>query len=110
MAYKLPSRLHFLAHHVQGQWVVACLDFNLGAQDDTFKSAHRRLQEQVKTYVETALTMDNGAHAEQLLKRRAPLRDWLLFHLGRLLQPLHAAEGNLRGYQRPSRFPQTQLA
>jgi hypothetical protein len=84
MAYQLPKRLHFLARHVQGQWVVECLDFSLGAQDDTMEGAHRRVLAQVVTYVEEALAMDDGAHAEQLLNRRAPWGDWLLFLVAQL--------------------------
>lgn len=97
----LPRRLHFLARHVQGQWVVECLDFSLGAQDDTIEGAHRRVLAQISTYVEEALTMDGGAHAEQLLNRRAPMRDWLLFRLGLVLRVLHAARAGLSGYQQP---------
>lgn len=99
MAHQLPERLHFLARHVEGQWFVECLDFSLGAQDTTLEAAHERLQAQVSSYVEEALTLDGGAHAEQLLSRRAPWRDWLLFRLGMVLHALHAARGQLNAYQ-----------
>lgn len=101
MAYIPPKRLHFLARHVEGQWMVECLDFSPGAQDDTIEGAHERVLAQITTYVEEALSMDGGAHAEQLLNRRAPWRDWLLFRLGMALRVLHAARGGLSGYQRP---------
>lgn len=104
MATNLPKYLHFVARHVDGQWVVACLDFDLAAQDETFEAAERRLFDQVASYVEEAITLDGGVHAEQLLSRRAPLGDWMLFHLGMLLQNLHAAGGLLRGYQGPSPY------
>lgn len=104
MAHTIPNRLHFLARHVHGQWVVECLDFSLGAQDDTLEGAHRRVLTQVCTYVEEALTMDGGAHAEQLLNRRAPWRDWLLFRVGMALRAIHAASAGLSGYQRPFRL------
>lgn len=99
MAYQLPERLHFLARHIEGQWFVKCLDFSLGAQDTTFEAAHERLQAQVSSYVEEALSLDGGVHAEQLLSRRAPWRDWLLFRLGMVLHALHAARGQLNAYQ-----------
>lgn len=101
MAHHLPKRLHFLARYVDGQWMVECLDFSLGAQDATMEGAHRRVLAQVSTYVHEALTMDGGAHAEQLLNRRAPWGDWLLFRVGMLLRVLHAASSGLSGYQRP---------
>lgn len=76
-----------------------CLDFSLGAQHTTFEAAHERLQAQVSSYVEEALRLDGGVHAEQLLSRRAPWPDWLLFRLGMVLHPLHAARGQLNAYQ-----------
>ncbi len=99
MAYQLPHQLHFLARHVEGQWFVECLDFSLGAQDTTLEAAQERLQAQVRSYVEEAVTLNGGAHAEQLLSRRAPWRDWLLFGLGMALNALHAARGQLSAYQ-----------
>lgn len=99
MAYQLPHRLHFLARHIEGQWFVECLDFSLGAQETTLEAAQERLQAQVCSYVEEALTLDGGAHAEQLLSRRAPWSDWLLFRLGMVLHSLHAARGQLSAYQ-----------
>jgi hypothetical protein len=104
MKAKLPTCLHLVARHVDGQWVVACLDFDLAAQDDTIEDAQRRLIDQVNSYVSEALTMDGGAHAEQLLNRRAPLGDWVLFRVGMVLQTIHAAGGLLKGYQRPFQF------
>jgi hypothetical protein len=97
----LPKELHFVARHVDEQWVVACLDFDLAAQDDTFEAAQQRLVDQVNSYVEEAFTMDGGAYAEQLLNRRAPIGEWVLFHLGRFLHALHAAGGVLKGYLHP---------
>lgn len=101
MTAKLPESLHLVARHVDGQWVVACLEFDLAAQDDTFEAAQRRLIDQVHSYVQEALTMDGGAHADQLLSRRAPLGQWALFYLAMTLQCLHAARNVLRGYEQP---------
>lgn len=106
---KFPKILHFVGRHAHGQWIVACLDFDLAAQDDTFEGAKRRIADQIQTYIETALTLDCGIHAEQLLNRKAPLGDWLLFYVGSFLQFFH---GNfldvLRGYKES--FPQLQGA
>jgi len=101
MAYGIPPSIHLLARRVEGQWVVACLDFDLAAQDSSFEAAQRRLLAQVDSYVQEALAIDGGAHAQQLLGRRAPLSHWGLFYLAIVLQGLHAASGMLRGYERP---------
>ena len=101
MAYEIPPSIHLLARRVGSQWVVACLDFDLAAQDSSFEGAQRRLLAQVDSYVQEALAIDGGAHAQQLLSRRAPLSQWALFHLAMALQGLHAASGMLRGYEQP---------
>jgi hypothetical protein len=101
MKPKLPHYLHLVARHIDGQWVVTCLDFDLAAQDDSLEAAQQRLIEQVHSYVQEALTMDGGAHAKQLLSRRAPLHNWVLFRVGMILRVLHAAGGLLQGYERP---------
>lgn len=80
-----------MARRVEGQWVVACLDFDLAAQDSTFEAAQRRLLDQVESYVQEALAIDGGANAQQLLSRHAPMGHWLLFRLVRLLQRFNAA-------------------
>jgi hypothetical protein len=98
---RIPQYLHLVARHLDGQWVVACLDFDLAAQDDTLEAAKRRLIDQVYSYVEEALTMDDGAYADQLLSRRAPLHDWLLFRVGMIIRGLNPARGLLQSYQSP---------
>lgn len=97
----IPTTIHLLARRSEGQWVVACLDFDLAAQDCTFEAAQRRLLDQVESYVQEAMTMDGGTHASELLSRRAPLANWALFYVAMVLQGLHAAGGMLRGYQQP---------
>jgi hypothetical protein len=97
----IPTTIHLLARRIEGQWVVACLDFDLAAQDCTFEAAQRRLLDQVESYVQEALSIDGGTHASELLSRRAPLVNWALFYVAMVLQGLHAAGGILRGYQQP---------
>jgi hypothetical protein len=99
MAPEFPRILHFLGRQANGQWIVSCLDFDLSAQDDTFEGAKHRIEDQIETYVETAMTLDGGVHAEQLLSRKAPFNAWLLFYLGSTLQFFHGSFLNIRGYQ-----------
>lgn len=72
----IPQKLHFLARYTDNQWVVACLDFNLAAQDDTFLGAKARIENQIESYI-TMATEDPGL--EFLLSRKAPLMDWVVF-------------------------------
>lgn len=101
MVPQLPSRLHILARHIDGQWVVECLDFCLAAQDDTLEAAETRLQDQIHSFVEAAFEIDGGAHASQLLRRKAPWSDWVLFQFAIALKALKAARGMLSAYEMP---------
>jgi hypothetical protein len=108
MAAQLPTSLHLLARQIEGQWVVECLDFSLAAQDDTFESAQRRIVDQASSYVETALSIDGGVHADQLLSRRAPLWDWIVFHFlfltGKLIHNVNQLATIPKSYVQPFQF------
>ena len=60
-------------------WVACCLDFTLAAQASTEKEALRKLMVQVGEYIEDATVGVDHAHANELLRRRAPLSEWLTF-------------------------------
>lgn len=54
------------------QWVAVCVDLCLAAQADTQAEARSRLEQQILSYVEEALTVDRE-YASDLLNRKAPL-------------------------------------
>ena len=78
-----------MAQHDGTQWVAVCLDFSLAAQGSTLDEARLRLHEQIEAYVREAFTIDRQ-HAAQLLTRRAPLRDRIVYRVARLLSRLHS--------------------
>lgn len=67
-----------MAWQESGVWVAVCLDFALAVQGDSPQDVRAKLHEQIADYVDEALTID-AAHAEELLARRAPLRDRLRY-------------------------------
>jgi len=85
MTIKIPEKLHFSANLNNDQWVVTCLDFNLAAQDDTFEGAKTRVEEQIESYFETINSLDNAKDRKRLLRRRAPIIDWVRYYLAKLL-------------------------
>jgi len=76
---------HFTTTFSDNQWVVTCLDFNLAVQDNTLEGAWRRIGEQIELYFETISSLDNDKDKNQLLKRRAPIADWISYYLTKLL-------------------------
>ncbi|MFN9621719.1 MAG: hypothetical protein ACK587_02615 [Cyanobacteriota bacterium] len=77
MELVVPQKLHFLVRHKDGQWIVACLDFDLAAQDDTFLDAKARIDRQIESYIKMAT---EDPELKYLLSRKAPLTDWIVFH------------------------------
>jgi hypothetical protein len=77
--------LRCYAEKVGNQWQAFCLDLSLAAQGDTFAAVKDKLDAMVAEYVYDALAGEDREYAEQLLTRRAPLRDWLKYHWYRVL-------------------------
>lgn len=72
--------LHCYAKQKDNQWQAFCLDLTLAAQGDNFAEAKAKLENMVGEYVFDALVGEDKAFAEQLLSRRAPLREWLKYY------------------------------
>lgn len=70
-----------------GQFVAVCVDLCLAAQADTIKEAKAKLDAQIFSYVEEALTVDRAA-ADMLLSRKAPLGQqleyWMIYAANRV--------------------------
>lgn len=71
-----------MAWQEQGVWVAACLDLTLAAQGRTIEQAKARLHQQIAAYVNEAVGID-AQHAEELLQRRAPMREMLRYKFWR---------------------------
>lgn len=67
------------------QWQAFCLEFDLAVQSDSFASAKKKLEQQIKSYVYDALVGEDKEFAYQLLNRKAPLSMYARFHLGHFL-------------------------
>jgi hypothetical protein len=77
--------LHCYAEQKGDQWQAFCLEFTLAAQGDSLTETKAKLENMIFEYVYDALAGEDKAFAEQLLSRRAPLRDWLKYNWYRLL-------------------------
>jgi hypothetical protein len=64
-------------------WVAVCIDLCLAAQGDTCAEARAKLDAQMDQYVQEAYTVDRD-HFDQLMYRKAPLRQRIKYHLARL--------------------------
>lgn len=62
-----------------GQWVACCLDFCLAAQADSFEDARTKLDDMIKIYIEEAFTIDKANAYNLLVKRKAPISEWIKY-------------------------------
>lgn len=63
----------------KGYFFACCIDLCLAVQADSKAEAISKMEEQIRSYVEEALTIDR-AYAGQLLRRKAPLSQRLEYH------------------------------
>ncbi len=72
--------LRCFAEREDGLWVAHCLDLSLAAQGDSLADVKRKLDLQIRDYVNDALAGVDRQHAAYLLKRKAPLSLWLRYY------------------------------
>lgn len=70
------------------QWLGFCLDFTLVAQAASLDEVHRKLDEQIRSYVHDALAGEDRDYADDLMTRRAPPRYWVKFYAVLAMQSL----------------------
>ena len=74
------NTLHCLAKKEGDYWSARCLDFTLYAVGDTLDEAKSKLFAQIEEYIYEATEGEDKEFAVELLLRRAPLSDWIIYH------------------------------
>ncbi|HFD81038.1 MAG TPA: DUF1902 domain-containing protein [Gammaproteobacteria bacterium] len=67
-----------------GSWFGICIDLNLAADGDSLEEVRRKLDDQVRDYIEEALG-DDVAYIDDLIPRPAPLPFRIRYHYIRFL-------------------------
>lgn len=78
--------LHIIVQKHDGYWSARCLDFTLYSVGNTAEEAKEKLAIEIDDFLYEAIEGQDKEFAVQLLLRRAPLRDWVIFHVVSLLQ------------------------
>jgi len=68
-----------------GKWYGVCLDLNLAAQADSQQELVDKLNLIIRSYVESVLDTEDQESIPALLRRRAPLSDWVRYYLYKAL-------------------------
>ncbi|HBN8446495.1 type II toxin-antitoxin system HicB family antitoxin [Pseudomonas aeruginosa] len=97
-----PFVLRCYAEKKDGLWIAACPQFTLAAQGDSFEEAKGKLEEQIKSYIVEALTIDKE-HAAELLGRKAPFSTWLRYQFISLVAAVRQSRRRkIRFFQEPA--------
>lgn len=70
--------LRCMAYQEGDVYVATCLDLSLAAQADTMKDAMKKLEEQISSYIQEAISEPQYAH-DLLNNRKAPLSLWMKY-------------------------------
>jgi len=63
-----------------GKWFGLCLNFNIAIEADTQEQLKLKMNHALTSYIETVLDTNDITSIPELLTRRAPLKDWLIYY------------------------------
>ena len=64
----------------EGRMVGVCLELNLAAEAENLEELKLKLNKVIKDYLESVYDTDDKASIPELLQRKAPLSDHLIYH------------------------------
>lgn len=83
MANISPNRLVLRCYGYKtrsGKWFGLCLNFNLGVEANSREQLKHKMREVIESYIETVLDTKDKPSIPDLLCRRAPIKDWLMYY------------------------------
>jgi len=78
--------LHCYGKRKDGKWFGVCLELNLAAEADSLLELKREINSMISSYIEAVCDTDDKASIPHLLKRPAPLSDWINYYLIAIFQ------------------------
>jgi len=70
----------------KGNWFGLCLNFNLAIEADSPELLEEKMRAVIESYIDTVLDTDDRKSVPQLLTRRAPIYDWLIYYLIKVIR------------------------
>lgn len=64
----------------EGRYFGVCLNLNVAVEAVSIEELQSKMSEAIISYIETVLDTVDKASVPELLCRRAPLRDWLIYY------------------------------
>lgn len=69
----------------EGKWYGVCLELNLAAEAESPEQLRKKLYEMIVSYIDTVIATDDKDSIPYLLERKAPLYDWAIYYLFKIL-------------------------
>jgi hypothetical protein len=63
-----------------GKWFGVCLELNIAAEADSLPELKKKINSMISSYIEAVCETDDKASIPDLLRRRAPLSDWIHYY------------------------------
>lgn len=63
-----------------GKWFGLCLNFDLGVEADSREQLKHKMREVLESYVDVVLDTKDKASIPELLSRRSPMKDWVIYY------------------------------
>lgn len=68
-----------------GKWFGLCLDLNLAVEAHSQEHLRHKMKDAIVSYFYAVYDSEDEGSIPQLLMRRAPIKDWVLYYLIKLL-------------------------
>jgi hypothetical protein len=62
-------------------FVGVCIDLNIAVQADSPRELRKKMNDVIKSYIEAVLDTDDKSSIPDLMFRKAPLSDWIIYYL-----------------------------
>ena len=80
MAYKTPK----------GPWIAKCIDLCLVVEEDSFEASRKSLEDAILGYLDTVYDTEDKESIPNLLRRKSPLWDRMLFRMCLIHSQFHS--------------------
>lgn len=79
----------------EGVWVACSLELGLAAQAESLEGAKKKLDAQINSYMHDALYGEDRAHADELLRRKAPASAYAKYYVIKAKIAAHLVKRNM---------------
>jgi|LQYC01.1.fsa_nt_gi hypothetical protein len=70
-------------------WVGVCLNFDFSIQADSIEELEIKMNNVIRSYVESVLDTEDVRSIPALLTRRAPVKEWLIYYFIKFIKDIH---------------------